>query len=374
MRPIILFWWVFPHIRFHRKRSMKIYFDPRPYRKEQRPFLADILRPYINNRSLEENISIYGAQITQYEVVSEAQTADLHVLTMTWDYYFQNNQLSEAEAFIERAQSMNKPVLIWQNSDFSVRFPKHGNVFLFQTSGHGSTRKPRQFSKPVFVGDPLQELNMPEIELRRKGSQPVIGFCGQADYTLDHVLSSWLRFGSFNVKSALRLSPYEFVPIRPLSTQLRWQVLHQLEKVPTLQTNFIKRKKYKAGARTSAEIKTSRREFWNNMLESDYVICVRGTGNFSARLYETLAMGRIPIFIDTDCILPYEKDIDWKQLCVWVDVNELELLPQKVLDFHKRLSEDDFIEHQKRCRAIWQERLSFPGFFQHFPEYFSTGQ
>jgi hypothetical protein len=263
--------------------------------------------------------------------------------------------------------------LIWQNSDFSVRFPKYRNVFLFQTSGYGSTRKPRQFSKPVFVGDPLRELDMPEIGLRRKSSRPVIGFCGQADYTLGHVLSSWLRFGSFNIKSCLGLTPYELLSLRPLSTQLRWQVLGQLEKEPTLQTNFIKRKKYKAGARTSDEIKTSRREFWNNMLESDYVICVRGTGNFSARLYETLAMGRIPIFVNTDCMLPWEKEIAWKELCIWVDVNELEQLSQKVLDFHNGLSEDDFVEHQKRCRRTWQERLSFSGFFQHFPEYFSTG-
>lgn len=353
---------------------MKIYFDPKSYSKEKRSFLTDILRPYINIRSLEENIEIYGQQITEYEVVFNPHDADLHVLTMTWDYYFLTGQLRQAEAFIEQAQSINKPVVIWQNSDFSVRFPQYKNVFLFQTSGYRSTRNPRQFSKPVFVGDPLQDLNMPGIELRQKSSQPVVGFCGQAEYTFGHVVSSWFRFAFFNIKSALGLTPYEFLPIRPISTQLRWQALNQLERDPNIQTNFIKRKRYKAGARTSAEINISRREFWQNMLESDYVVCVRGTGNFSARLYETLAMGRIPIFIDTDCILPYKKDIDWKELCIWVDVNELELLPQKVLDFHVRLTEHDFIEHQKRCRRTWEDRLSFPGFFKHFPEYFSAGQ
>lgn len=353
---------------------MKIYFDPRSYSREKRSFLADILRPYINTRSLEENIQIYGLQITQYETVSRPQDADLHVLTMTWDYYFQTGQWRQAQAFIEQAQSMKKSVVIWQNSDFSVRFPQYRNVFLFQTSGYRSTRSPGQFSKPVFVGDPLQEMGMPGIRLRQKSSQPVIGFCGQADYTLGHALSSWLRFGFFNIKSALRLTPYEFLPLKPLSTQLRWQVLNQLEKEPNIQTNFIKRKKYNAGARTSEEVNTSRREFRQNMLESDYVVCVRGTGNFSARLYETLAMGRIPIFVDTDCILPYQKDIDWQELCVWVDVNELELLPEKLLDFHMSLSEDDFIEHQKRCRRTWEERLSFSGFFKHFPEYFLAGQ
>lgn len=353
---------------------MKIYFNPKLYSQEKRPFLADILRPYINARSLEENIEIYGPQITQYEVVSRPQDADLHVLTMIWDYYFQSGQLKEAEVFIEQAMSLNKPVVVWQNSDFSVRFSQYKNVFLFQTSGYRSTRNTGQFSKPVFVGDPLQQLTMSGIELRQKSSRPVVGFCGQADYTLGHALSSWLRFGFFNIRNALGFAPYENLPLRPLSTGLRWQVLHQLEKEPGIQTNFIKRKKYKAGARSLDEMNISRREFWDNMLESDYVVCIRGTGNFSARLYETLAMGRIPIFVDTDCILPCEKDIIWDELCVWVNDTELSTLPQKVLDFHMRLSEDDFIAHQKRCRRIWEERLSFSGFFKHFPEYFLTGQ
>ncbi len=351
---------------------MKIHFNPKFYRREKRPFLADILRPYINTRSLEENVEIYGSQVTQYEIVSSPQDADLHVLTMTWDYYFQSGQLREAEVFIEQAMSMNKPVAVWQNSDFGIRFPQYKNIFLFQTSGYRSTRSPRQFSKPVFIGDPLQELNMSGIALRKKSPQPVVGFCGQADHTFEHALSSWIRFGFFNMKSALGLNPYEFLPLRPLSTGLRWGVLHRLEREPGIQTNFVKRKKYKAGARTPEEVNTSRREFWGNMLESDYVVCVRGTGNFSARFYETLAMGRIPIFVDTDCILPWEKDIDWQGLCVWVDASELQMLPQKVLDFHAHLSGDDFVEHQKRCRETWEERLSFSGFFKHFSEYFST--
>ena len=38
-----------------------------------------------------------------------------------------------------------------------------------------------------------------------------------------------------------------------------------------------------------------------------YGLCVRGFGNFSFRLGETLMMGRIPILIDTECILPFDR-------------------------------------------------------------------
>lgn len=349
---------------------MKVYFALSHYREDKRSHLADILRPMINTRSLAEKIGIYGPQITQYEAVSNPMDADLHVLTMNWSYYFETGQLDKARSFIEQARRMGKSLSIWQSWDFSIQ-PVTEDAWLFQSGGQKSSRVPRQFAKPVFVGDPLQEVDLPKIKLRLKNSQPVIGFCGQAEYTISHALATWLRFGMHNLKSKFRLIPYEPLPLHPLPTYLRWQALHYLEKAPEIQTNFIKRRKYRAGARTPEERNISRREFLENMLASDYIVCIRGGGNFSARLYETLAMGRIPIFIDTDCILPYDQSINWKEYCVWVDESELASLPQKVLEFHSRFDDAEFLEHQMRCRSLWEERLSFPGFFKHFPEHFS---
>ena len=65
-------------------------------------------------------------------------------------------------------------------------------------------------------------------------------------------------------------------------------------------------------------------EFYENMVSSDYIVCVRGGGNFSVRLYETLAMGRIPIFINTDCLLPLNKSIDWKKHVVWIEREDID--------------------------------------------------
>jgi len=49
----------------------------------------------------------------------------------------------------------------------------------------------------------------------------------------------------------------------------------------------------------------------------------------SYRLYEALCCGRIPVFIDTDCVLPYDFMIDWKKYFVWVDQSELPLIAEK---------------------------------------------
>src|SRR5690606_18408840 len=105
---------------------------------------------------------------------------------------------------------------------------------------------------------------------------------------------------------------------------------------------------------------------YNNLKDSDYVVCVRGAGNFSVRFYETLAMGRIPIFINTDCALPLEEKIDWKKHVVWVEYKERHKVVQKLMEFHSGLTEEDFIDLQLANRKLWEEKLRLGGFFKHY--------
>lgn len=107
-------------------------------------------------------------------------------------------------------------------------------------------------------------------------------------------------------------------------------------------------------------------EFYNNLRDSDYVVCIRGAGNFSVRFYEALAMGRIPIFINTDCALPFDKEINWKKHVVWVEYKERNQVAQKVKKFHEELSGEDFIDLQQTNRNLWETKLTLSGFFNSF--------
>ena len=114
----------------------------------------------------------------------------------------------------------------------------------------------------------------------------------------------------------------------------------------------------------------ARREYVENIAESDYVLCARGIGNFSYRLYETLSMGRIPIFIDTDCVLPLDFDIDWRDYCVWVDTGDVDRIGDRVLEFHESLSDAEFEERQRAARRVWETHISPEGFFASFHRHF----
>lgn len=95
-----------------------------------------------------------------------------------------------------------------------------------------------------------------------------------------------------------------------------------------------------------------------------YTLCPRGGGNWSYRLYETLCLGRIPVFIDTDCVLPYESVIPWRRSCVWVEADRMETTGQAILDHYQTQSPESLMEVQTRCRQLWQEFLSLDGFFR----------
>jgi hypothetical protein len=108
------------------------------------------------------------------------------------------------------------------------------------------------------------------------------------------------------------------------------------------------------------------------MMDSDYVLCSRGFGNYSYRLYESLACGRIPVFVDTDCVLPYDFVIDWKRYCVWVDQSDLDSIPDRVAEFHDDLSPQQFEDLQLECRRLWEKWLAPEGFFAQFARHLDT--
>ena len=126
-----------------------------------------------------------------------------------------------------------------------------------------------------------------------------------------------------------------------------------LEQSPLIETNFIKRNAYRAGANTPEDRKRTTEEYYNNLDQSDYIVCIRGGGNFSVRFFETMMVGRIPLFINTDSILPFDNFIDWKKHTVWVEEKDMKYMPQILADFHHQIHPDDFKQMQLNNRQIW---------------------
>ena len=102
------------------------------------------------------------------------------------------------------------------------------------------------------------------------------------------------------------------------------------------------------------------------MLSAPFVICLRGNGNFSVRFYETLALGRIPILIDTDCVLPLNSEIDWHKHCIVVRNINLDRIVKSVYTSINALDNNVIRNMQIANRKLWIDKLSFSGFYYTF--------
>ena len=104
------------------------------------------------------------------------------------------------------------------------------------------------------------------------------------------------------------------------------------------------------------------REFLDNMNAADYQLSVRGSANYSRRPWEAMAMGRPPLFVDSDCAWPFEGDVDWSKLMVQVDESDIDRTAEALVDFHSSLEDRSFRQLQQACRTTWERYLTPQGF------------
>lgn len=305
-----------------------------------------------------------------YEWVDHPEIADFFFLPGTWNYYFDNQKTEKVSDYLGFAQENHKKTIIFSGGDYTANIP-FKNCVIIQSSAFKSRdglNDNNMLSMPTFIDDYLQVHFQGSLRLREYTDVPVIGFCGQS-------AGSWLDYTRRDLNLMLANTRYKAGMIRwePPSlepTRFRNNILQQIARSEDVQTNFIMRKKYRAGyrPRTKDPLHPTRVEFVKNIISSDYTVCVRGGGNFSARFYETLALGRIPIFINTDCILPLDDIINYKEYMVWVEEDELPVLTQKILDFHSSLNQDKFVDLQVACRKLWEDYLTKDGYYMHLAD------
>lgn len=280
-----------------------------------------------------------------------------------------------AEDLAEEAASRGKPLVVFFFDDNETLAIPLRNAHTFRPSLVGARRSPREFAMPVWVNRDEVELTFGGVlPLREKGARPVIGFCGVPG-PVPGGIRSHLRHRLAASPPAARAASRLGVELLPEHhNRARAQALYLISRAPRLRTNFIFRAQWFNGAFHSgvdtARLAQSRAEYLENMIGSDYILCARGVGNYSFRFYETLSCGRIPVLINTDCVLPYEKWIDWKRYCIWVEEEELPHIEDKIVEFHERHSPSEFQDLQRECRQLWLEWLSPQGFFKNFYRHF----
>lgn len=250
---------------------------------------------------------------------------------------------AETHAAVAQAEQRGKPCIFMQESDDATPCsPPYG--VIYRESILASQMTPKERALAAFADDLARESG--GFTVRQKGEPPRVGFCG-------YVGSAWRR-GLYRLQGR---------QAKVYGLDLRSNALAALERDGGVETNFIRRTQFWGGTisrfrKPDPDAKRRvREEYLQNIAGSDYTLCLRGAGNFSYRLYETLSMGRIPLFVNTDCALPFADEVDWRRHVVWVEEADLPRLGERLRVFHAELSPDAFEQLQRDNRQLWEDYL-----------------
>ncbi|MES2863897.1 MAG: exostosin family protein [Bacteroidota bacterium] len=317
---------------------IKVYTDTtyltQEYRKIIFPVLLDI--HFLKAPNALEN----------FQIIEELENADVVIVPVAINYFFKHKKQQELNQFIDKALAANKKVWVYSAGDFGITFRKH--VTVFRLGGFKSKLSKNEEIMPLFVSDPYTYVLNTNWFFLDKTEKPTIGFVGNANGSFLKKIKEILIFFKLNFKRQFDKSIGDYQSFFS-SSSVRYSVLKDLEKSQSVICNFIYRNSYRGGAQTENQKKQSTLEFFQNIENNLYTICIRGAGNFSVRLYETLMMGRIPVVVQSDAKLPLENTMNWQNHAVLVNRNTI---IEEVIAFHNKFSNEEIIEIQKNNRNL----------------------
>jgi hypothetical protein len=286
-----------------------------------------------------------------FEIV-EDQNADAFLLPSNVSFY-SRDQLKEIGA---KVSAFALPSI---GFDISNECRKPGWLnHIIRFSWYRLHQEPGSIISPAYLGsdgfDIMAELGIRDLQPTEKEPLPSVSFCGREGGELGiaiwKILPRSLTRSMANSFFCSTTRGIRMICCYPL----RVDAMQVMERDPRIKTDFIGRGKRGMQPITQGEM---RRQFMENLMNNAYALCVRGSDNFSWRFYEALSVGKIPILIDTDCILPLEDEIPWDNFIVRVPSTRLDELPERLLEWHSRLSSASFRQLQKDIRSFF-ERLT----------------
>lgn len=257
------------------------------------------------------------------------------------------------DTLMARAHALGKPVLALVAGD-STRQLDHRFTCVLRHSIDGRRRGKGEYCLPGWYDVAQNADPQHAIKTRPKPLQPTISFCGQA------LPSGWhsarrLRQLALRIKYGFRWGHDAVDPLL-----LRQQAMNVLASSSDISCNFIVRDRFYGGLH---DREAAAHAYRKSILDSDYVLCVRGHGNYSFRLFDAMSMGRIPVLVDTDCVLPFDHLMDYRRFMPILPRNQMSRLPEVVREHFESYDEQQWRRLQEELRRFYVEWLSPRGFF-----------
>ncbi|MEK7179042.1 MAG: exostosin family protein [Patescibacteria group bacterium] len=272
--------------------------------------------------------------------------------------------------FVMLAEKYKKKILIFAMADSD----KHIDVphsLIFRYSQYGYKQRENEIIIPPYAlhfRSPglaaYREKTWKHIILHGKSEKSTISFCGWAGFSGFYprlmyglqILSADIKFYLFRDKHA---------KLHKAGIYFRRKAMRALKHPSLVNTNFLVRKSFSAQSgldgknRINPEV--AEKESIESIINADFVLAPKGNGNASVRFFEALSLGRLPVLVNTDCVLPLKDHIDYSKFVVSVDYTRISETERAIVDFYASLSDEEFKRRQKMARKAFE--LLRPGSF-----------
>lgn len=299
--------------------------------------------PYARAASLQHQYSRDDFALTEH-----IEDADYVLLPYQYDRFKAVNP-QKVEMIIEEANRAGKPIIIDGSGDleYPINVP---NSVILRLSQYRYAKQPNEITLSYPAEDLLEAYKGGILQVRKKSEKPSVGFTGWASVPTKTRVKLWVKelpITLAELVGAERGAEHKGILFRK-------RVLEALAKDARIEPHFIARATYSGHVKTMQGSPADlRREFVENLAGSDYALCVKGDGNVSVRFYEALSLGRIPLFVDTACVLPVEDILNYRDFCVFVDWRDIDRIGDILADFHANLSPEEFEVMQRRAREAF---------------------
>ena len=208
--------------------------------------------------------------------------------------------------FLKRQHELNSKdnIVIFIVDDYEGMIESYKNQIILRTSLNSNHRLKNEIVLPY-----IWECSNTRFQPLPKSDLPIVSFCG-------------------------------------IATKYRIGLITKIKNNHQIRDNFILRQHFWGGNPHNKQII---KDFNDNIEQSHFVICNRGAGNFSMRLYQTLAFGRIPLLLNTNMILPFEDIIDYNNTFI-IGNNENEIIEKLLLWWKTK----DIVEMQNKCYELYE--------------------
>ncbi len=247
-----------------------------------------------------------------------------------------------------------------ENEEVNVFIPNSTELYLEEPdfslmfSGYRSWCDPSRIKIIPHIWTPTPGLEVSDLKEIKWSKKPdlSVGFMGNSFEAskaamLTTYLPVFLKKQILEGKYLRNVALYSRarVPFRFLPCFVRIEAIRKLE-ATSLKQDIVKRNFFKG---SSEEV----RDFKNHLIRNTYILCPRGSENYSYRFYEALSFGRVPVLIDTNMLLP--SNVNWDKICLRIPYENISDLEKTIRDDYETRTESDFNERQEEALKIMEE-------------------